>query len=120
MKHLLVLSMLFSVTSLLAQNIDIKGKIVDMYQQALEGASIAVYKQDTVLVNGTISNTNGTFELKDIPSDHYKIVVSYVGYAAENIQLSELNKDIDLGIISLVSDTELNEVVVRVQVSVMK
>lgn len=112
MKLLLITSMLFGATSLLAQNIDIKGKITDTNQQILEGASIAVYKQDTVLVTGTISNAKGMFELKKMPSDHYKIVVSYVGYATENILLSELKEDIDLGVISLVSDTELGEIVV--------
>lgn len=112
MKLLLITSMLFGATSLLAQNIDIKGKITDTNQQILEGASIAVYKQDTVLVTGTTSNAKGMFELKKMPSDHYKIVVSYVGYATENILLSELKEDIDLGVISLVSDTELGEIVV--------
>ncbi len=112
MKLLLITSMLFGATSLLAQNIDIKGKIADTNQHILEGASIAVYKQDTVLVTGTTSNAKGMFELKKMPSDHYKIVVSYVGYATENILLSELKEDIDLGVISLVSDTELGEIVV--------
>lgn len=112
MRFLLVALMLFSTTFLLAQNIDVKGKIVDTNQQILEGASIAVYKQDTVLVSGTISNAKGMFELKDMPSDHYKITVSYVGYVTENIQLSGLKEDIDLGVISLVSDTELEEIVV--------
>ena len=64
------------------------------------------------MVNGTLSNEKGLFELKGLPSDAYKIVVSYVGYATENIQLSASEKDIDLGVISLVSDTELAEVVV--------
>lgn len=112
MKYLLVLSMIICTTSLLAQNIDIKGKITDTNQQILEGATIAVYKQDTVLVNGTISHADGLFELKGLPSDPYKIVISYVGYATENIQLSASKKDIDLGVISLVSDTELGEIVV--------
>lgn len=39
-------------------------------------------------------------------------MISYVGYATENIQLSTSKKDIDLGVISLVSDTELGEIVV--------
>ena len=55
MKRLLTTScMLLCAASLSAQNIDIKGKVLDTNQQVLEGASIAVYKQDSVLVNGTI------------------------------------------------------------------
>ena len=39
MRFLLAALMLFSTTFLLAQNIDVKGKIVDTNQQILEGAS---------------------------------------------------------------------------------
>lgn len=46
--------------------IDIKGKITDTNLQILESATIAVYKQDTVLVNGTISHAEGLFELKGL------------------------------------------------------
>ena len=42
------------------------GKITDTNLQILEGATIAVYKQDTVLVNGTISHAEGLFELKGL------------------------------------------------------
>ena len=110
MKFILVLSMLFSAVSIFAQNINIKGKIADTSQQVLEYASIAVFKQDSVQVTGTLSDANGMFELKDMPTDRYKIVVSYVGYATEKIQLPESKEDIDLGVISLVSNTELGEI----------
>lgn len=62
-----------------AQHIGIKGKIVDSNRQALEGATVAVYRQDSVLVNGTISDAEGVFELKNLPAGNYRITVSYVG-----------------------------------------
>ena len=113
MKSLFIL--IFSVVNilpLLAQHLEITGKVTDHTQEILIGASISIYKQDSILLGGVISDNNGEFKLKDIPVGSYKIVVSYVGCAAQNIQLPNLQKDINLGNISLFSDTELEEVVV--------
>lgn len=113
MKRILITSLaLGCVAALSAQHIDIKGKIVDNSHEVLEGATIAVYKQDSILINGTTSDVKGVFELKNLPADNYRIMISYVGYASENIQISGVQKKLDLGIISLASDTELKEVVI--------
>lgn len=113
MKRILITSLaLGCVAALSAQHIDIKGKIVDNSHEVLEGATIAVYKQDSILINGTTSDVKGVFELKKLPADNYRIMISYVGYASENIQISGVQKKLDLGIISLASDTELKEVVI--------
>lgn len=108
----IVVLVLLDAISLFAQSFIIRGKVTDSEQHSLEGTSVIVYKQDSVLVNGTITDANGLFTLKNILSDSYKIVISYVGYIAENIQLSDLRENIDLGNISLQSDTELKEIVV--------
>ena len=103
-----------------AQHIGIKGKIVDSNRQALEGATVAVYRQDSVLVNGTISDAEGVFELKNLPAGNYRISVSYVGYASENIRIPNTAKNLDLGAISLTSDTELKEVTVTANSVIQK
>lgn len=113
MKNYQVLfSILFFPSIISAQQINIKGKVADREAQALVGASVAVYKNDSVLAGGTISDAEGGFVLKDLPAGDYKLVISYVGFAANRIQLSNLRKDLDLGTLSLQADTELNEVVV--------
>lgn len=103
-----------------AQHIGIKGIIVDSNRQALEGATVAVYRQDSVLVNGTISDAEGVFELKNLPAGNYRITVSYVGYASENIRIPDTVKNLDLGAISLTSDTELKEVTVTANSVIQK
>ncbi len=95
-----------------SQSIEIKGKILDTEKQILEGASIALYRQDSILVTGSVSDSKGTFRLKNIIPDTYKVVVSFVGFIPENIKLNDLKQNIDLGNILLQSDTELKEVVV--------
>lgn len=106
-----VLATLISVF-VFSQNIEIKGKIRDMEKQILEGASIALYKQDTILVSGSVADAKGVFQLKNIIPDTYKIVISFVGFIPENIQLHDLKQSINLGNIVLQSDTELKEIVV--------
>ena len=113
MKSLFILIFSFvSIMPSLAQHIDITGKVTDHTQDILIGASISIYKQDSILLGGVISDNKGEFKLKDIPVGSYNIVVSYVGCTAQNIQLPNLQDDINLGDISLFSDTELKEVVV--------
>ena len=95
MKRILITSLaLGCVAALSAQHIDIKGKIVDNSHEMLEGATIAVYKQDSILINGTTSDVKGVLELKNLPSDNYRIMISYVGYASENIQISRCTEEI--------------------------
>lgn len=99
-------------SGLYAQQIDIKGKVADREAQALVGASVAVYQNDSILAGGVISDAEGGFVLKNLPAGDYKLVISYVGFASNRIQLSNVRKDLDLGMLSLQSDTELEEVVV--------
>lgn len=121
MKRIFIILWLSGCTiAIFAQHIGIKGKIVDSNRQALEGATVAVYRQDSVLVNGTISDAEGVFELKNLPAGNYRITVSYVGYASENIRIPDTAKNLDLGAISLTSDTELKEVTVTANSVIQK
>ncbi len=53
MKQTLTLLLLSaSALPLSAQHIHIKGKVTDSHKGALIGASIAVYKQDSILLGG--------------------------------------------------------------------
>lgn len=76
MKNYQVLfSILFFPSIISAQQINIKGKVADREAQALVGASVAVYKNDSVLAGGTISDAEGGFVLKDLPAGDYKLVI---------------------------------------------
>lgn len=64
---------LISIT-LLAQNISVKGKVVDEQKEPLIGVSVKV--QGTII--GTVTDYNGNFEISNVPSDG-KLEFSYVG-----------------------------------------
>ena len=109
---LLLLIICIANFSMYAQNINIHGKVLDDNKHILSGASIALYLQDSILIAGTTSNEKGTFILENIEPNNYKISVSYVGFLKENIDISQLTENLDLGNIVLQSDAILGDLVV--------
>jgi len=68
----------------------ISGKLIDEKSKApVEYATIALYSaKDSTLINGTISNANGNFNLKNIKEGNYYILISFIGY--ERIYLDDI------------------------------
>lgn len=85
-----VILLLFLISSLIsAQQITIKGKIVDSETlKALSNANVRI-KGSTI---GTVSGKNGKFVLSGAINKNNEIIVSYVGYTSTILKL----KDIDL------------------------
>lgn len=98
-------------TSLIADNIGtIKGELIDMENhKALTSAKVSLKKiKDSIIVAGTFSKTNGEFEIKKIPSGKYFIEINYIGfeaYKSQNIEISDINKLVDLGKINMISSS---------------
>lgn len=66
---------------LLAQSGSVKGKLVDTTGQALNNATISVLqKKDSSLVSYTMSDSKGSFEIKNLSPGDYQIFVSYTGF----------------------------------------
>ncbi|MCK9159970.1 MAG: TonB-dependent receptor [Bacteroidaceae bacterium] len=103
-RQLLTALFLVITLSAFAQSKTLTGTVIDASTQPIIGASILV----SGTTNGTITDLNGKFELKDVPSKG-KIKVSYIGYKTQEV--SVLGKTV-LKII-LAEDTEtLDEVIV--------
>ena len=106
--YLKIFLLIFSITCN-SQNNSLAGKISD----GLENLSyVNIYIQNTKL--GTSSNEDGYYQIKNIPSGTYKIVVSSLGYKTKTIEIT-FNKNENEKIIqnfSLVSDYSLDEIVV--------
>ena len=106
--YLKIFLLIFSITCN-SQNNSLAGKISD----GLENLSyVNIYIQNTKL--GTSSNEDGYYQIKNIPSGTYKIVVSSLGYKTKTTKIT-LNKNENEKIIqnfSLVSDNSLDEIVV--------
>ena len=100
--HLLVV-ILISGTSLLAQNTVINGTVTDASGKALPGVSISLQGKD----NGYLSDNDGKFMLSGIPSNA-TLQFSFVGMKT---QLVPVSGRIDLNVIMQVDISSLDEVI---------
>lgn len=104
------------VSPIFAQNISIKGTILDNQNGSpIEYASVALMNAaDNAVISGAVSNKNGNFTIQNVKAGTYKIKIYFIGYQEqwiENIKVS--NQAILLDKINLkASSQELNEVVV--------
>lgn len=94
----------------------ITGSIIDENDQPISYATVAMINNvDSSVIEGTVSNKNGNFEIANNKLGRYIISASFIGYLSAKIPIDiQAYKSIDLGEIILHSKvTELNEAVVR-------
>lgn len=106
-KFILVLGLFCHFHVVKAQN-TISGSIQNNQNQPLEGATIFISETH----QGTVSDSNGLFELNHLPNGKITVQFSFVGYAnhIETVQLS--GKPIQLQITLLESAIESEEIVI--------
>lgn len=112
MKHLLALifSVCFTI-QLFSQN-KITGAVIQKDNTPVEFVNITLNTKDSVFVKGTATETNGKFELNNLPNGDYLLKISYLGYAPQTIILNGLSQSVDLGSILLKEANTLKEVTV--------
>lgn len=97
----------------------ISGVIQDQDSQVpIEYATVAVYSaSDSSLVTGTITDTEGIFDLAKLAHGDYYVVVNYLGYeehTVDNLQIDRRNSHVDVGEIFLESSAHMLEEVTLV------
>ncbi|MEJ7738866.1 MAG: outer membrane beta-barrel family protein [Chitinophagaceae bacterium] len=120
MKYPLVLLILLgSFVSGLAQtkvNGSVKGKLTDtLSKESLAEATVSVLNLlDSSLVSFSLSNAKGEFEVKDLDTGTYRLLITFQGFANQSrkITISRGKNILDLGIIHLDKRTTLLEEVV--------
>jgi outer membrane receptor protein involved in Fe transport len=96
----------------------IHGTIKDIKSnEAIEYATVSVYSKDkSKLIDGTITNENGFFEIKKLRAGNYYLEISFIGYEKKvipNVAIRNYQREADLSVIKLRYSSEaLNEVVV--------
>ncbi|GHT27070.1 hypothetical protein FACS189432_02790 [Bacteroidia bacterium] len=102
------------ISTLSAQTISIKGKIVEKGITPLGFASVTLMQNDSSLVVAATSDENGLFILNDIKTGSYLLSISFLGYIPSTIELQNIEKSIDLGLLELYEiQFELNEVTIK-------
>lgn len=83
----------------------IQGRVMDENGEGLPGATILVIGSKI----GTVTNTNGDFSL-DIPSGEQVLSVTFIGYLAQEVKVSDVSTNIEINM--LIDIASLEEVVV--------
>jgi TonB-dependent receptor len=85
--HVLVVMIMF-VSSIIAQNGNIQGKITDDLGLVMPGATIFLISLET---QGTIADNAGKFSFSSIPAGNYTLSVSYLGYEDKSMEVTVEN-----------------------------
>ena len=89
------------------KKVTVSGKVIDTETtQPLEYATISFLDaKDNKLVDGTITDMNGLFEIK-IPSGIYNVKIEYISYKPLLLNEKSIDNDLNLGTIALDLDVE--------------
>ena len=99
---------LLSCLNLHAQNIFIKGKVLDgATGSPFELANVVVQTSDSVFVSGVVTDEKGNFKIDKLRSGNYRLIVSAIGYVSAVTELEGLSRSVDLGEIVLEEESEL-------------
>ena len=90
MKSFINTLLFLAITSIYSQN-TIQGIVTDSNTQE-HLAFVNIYISD--LEKGTITDGNGNFKLENLPSGHYNILFSFLGYKTESFKISIPTTDI--------------------------
>ena len=111
-KRLMILLLLLITLNIFSQHI-VNGKVVDTNNFPLEFANVILYNtKNKKIITGKITNKDGNFELSLERNVKFKITISYIGFESWEKEIS-LNRDINLGKISLKETNNLDEVTIR-------
>ncbi|MCK5846229.1 MAG: TonB-dependent receptor [Bacteroidales bacterium] len=110
MKRLLLLFILLPLFSFAQNTGSVSGIISDNYTSALiSGAEIKVLNN-----KGGVSNEKGYYSITNIPIGTYSIVVKYLGYETQNIDVTIIDgKNVELNIAMFIDIKELLAVDIR-------
>ena len=126
MKRFTLLVLLAVTLGVQAQQGSLRGRVVDARSgENIEYANIALLKAaDSSLVNGTVSESNGSFRLT-APYGRYLVRVTFIGYDAyfhaQPVVLGESRKEVNLGKLQLrMSGTMMEAVEVTAERSMVE
>jgi hypothetical protein len=95
-----------------AQTFLIKGRLLSG-KTAVDYANVVLQNKDSAYVSGVMSDKNGHFFFEGVKGGSYRIVITCIGYEDKHIALNGVNRDTELGVITMDSVAQqLGEVVV--------
>lgn len=98
-------------TSLHAQQITVKGKVIDSLKtenSILEFATVQLINNNTKKANSTLTNDKGVFSINGLEKGVYSLKIKYLGYEEKNISF-QLSKDTINLVLALKPSSQLLE-----------
>ena len=93
----------------------IRGVVEDDEGLLLEAATIQLFNiNNPIFAGGTTTDAKGRFVLENITRGDYRVLISCLGYKASEIYISDVQKSVDMEVITLSAVTfELQSVVIK-------
>ena len=115
MKNILTLALVLMAQLALVAGNKITGTVVDGGDNSqLPGVSVMLANSFGDMVKGVATDEMGKFEIADVEDGTYLLHVTYIGYAPQSVSLTNLNGDVNVGIVRLEQQPNvLGEVVVE-------
>lgn len=107
------------ITNVFAQKGSITGVVSDKAtNDKIPFANVvAIHKNNTASLHGTVSNVDGIFEIDNLPFGDYNVLISFIGYGTDTIRsihIDNQNQQVNIGEIQLSAlAIALDEVVVK-------
>ncbi|SHF39845.1 outer membrane beta-barrel protein [Flavisolibacter ginsengisoli] len=111
MKLLIFILFTFTCSAICAQQVSIRGQVLDPVQKGINAANIIISDTSFKPVKGTTSVADGTFNLEKLHPGSYTIAITSVGYNTSSIKVN-LQKDTVIHLTLIPSAKSLKEVVV--------
>lgn len=97
-----ILGLLLLIQFHLAAQFDISGR-VEANNEGLIGAEVMLYKMNSDISLGTLSDNRGQFSIEGVEAGEYRLVVNYLGFKKYRKRL-QVDQDMSLETISLIED----------------
>lgn len=102
LKKLFIATIILVAQVSYAQQVEVKGQIVDSLDVAMPYASVVLLQgADSVIHQFGITNDEGRFNFKEVPSGYYLLQVSFVGYQDISTPITFANENHDFGRIAM-------------------
>lgn len=122
-KHLLYLIVFFLFLSLNAfgQSNNITGRILDQStKEPVEYANVTLFRQDSVFIEGTVSDTIGRFGFTNLISDDYVLLISCMGFETKKILLQNFLESVEIDVFLSERMLSLDEIVISASSTISK
>ena len=122
-KRLLYLIVLFllHVINISGQSINLSGRVLSQKSQTpIEFANITLSRKDSILLDGTITDSIGNFEFKSLDSDDYILSASCLGFETKKILIQNLIESAKIDVFLNETSLSLQEIVVSASSTISK